>query len=112
MTDLLYQTDSYLREFDATVVAVDAEAGRVAETAVTYSLRLAEEYRVSPPARWHNLLIQMGFRDRGLCFHCFCFHCFLGGRCLIHRCRGFSHIGCARFGCSSLSCGRLCCGLG
>ncbi len=30
MTDLLYQTDSYLREFYATVVAVDAEAGRVA----------------------------------------------------------------------------------
>lgn len=30
MTDLLYQTDSYVREFDATVVAVDAAAGRVA----------------------------------------------------------------------------------
>ena len=30
MTDLLYQTDSYLREFDAMVVAADAEAGRVA----------------------------------------------------------------------------------
>ena len=30
MTDLLYQTDSYLREFDATAVAVDADAGRVA----------------------------------------------------------------------------------
>ena len=30
MTELLYQTDSYLREFDAMVVAVDAEAGRVA----------------------------------------------------------------------------------
>lgn len=30
MTALLYQTDSYVREFDATVVAVDAEAGRVA----------------------------------------------------------------------------------
>ena len=30
MTELLYQTDSYLREFDATVVAVDAAAGRVA----------------------------------------------------------------------------------
>ena len=30
MTELLYQTDSYLREFDATVVAVDPEAGRVA----------------------------------------------------------------------------------
>jgi len=30
VTDLLYQTDSYVREFDATVVAVDAENGRVA----------------------------------------------------------------------------------
>lgn len=29
MTDLLYQTASYLHEFAATVVAVDAEAGRV-----------------------------------------------------------------------------------
>jgi hypothetical protein len=45
------------------------EARRTAETAVTYSRRLAEAYRVSPPARWHNLLIQMGFRDRGLCYH-------------------------------------------
>jgi hypothetical protein len=46
-----------------------AEARQVAETAVISSLRLAEDYRVAPPARWHNLLIQMGFRDRGLCFH-------------------------------------------
>jgi hypothetical protein len=46
-----------------------AEAHRVAEAAVTYSLRLAEEYRVAPPAWWNNLLIQMGLRDRGLCFH-------------------------------------------
>jgi len=45
------------------------EAHLVAEAAVTYSLRLAEDYRVAPPAWWHNLLIQMGFRDRGLCFH-------------------------------------------
>jgi len=45
------------------------EARRVAQTAVGDSLRLAEEYRAAPPARWHNLLIQMGFRDRGLCFH-------------------------------------------
>ena len=30
MTDFLYQTDSYLREFDATTVAVDAANGRVA----------------------------------------------------------------------------------
>jgi misacylated tRNA(Ala) deacylase len=30
LTELLYQTDSYLREFDAVVTAVDAENGRVA----------------------------------------------------------------------------------
>ncbi len=30
MTQLLYQTDSYLREFDAVVVAVDAQGSRVA----------------------------------------------------------------------------------
>jgi misacylated tRNA(Ala) deacylase len=30
MAELLYQTDSYLREFEAKVVAVDAENGRVA----------------------------------------------------------------------------------
>jgi misacylated tRNA(Ala) deacylase len=30
MTDLFYQTDSYLREFDATVAAVDVEGKRVA----------------------------------------------------------------------------------
>jgi hypothetical protein len=46
-----------------------AEADRVARTAVTASLQLADDYRVTPPARWHNLLIQMGFRDRGLCYH-------------------------------------------
>ena len=46
-----------------------AEAGMVAETAVTYSGRLAEEYRVVPPARLHNLLIQVGIKDRGLCYH-------------------------------------------
>jgi hypothetical protein len=46
-----------------------AEADMVAESAVTYSSRLAEEYRVVPPARLHNLLIQVGIKDRGLCYH-------------------------------------------
>jgi hypothetical protein len=45
------------------------EAHRVAETAVTLSLALAAEYRVVPPALWHNLLIQTGIRERGLCYH-------------------------------------------
>ncbi|MCU0605669.1 MAG: hypothetical protein MUC33_23775 [Desulfobacterales bacterium] len=45
------------------------EARRVAYTAVADSLKLAEDYRVATPALWHNLLIQMGVRERGLCYH-------------------------------------------
>jgi hypothetical protein len=45
------------------------EARRVAHAAVIDSYRLAEDYRLATPARWHNLLIQVGLRERGLCFH-------------------------------------------
>ena len=62
--------DALRRELAALGPGTDkAEAGMVAETAVTYSGRLAEEYRVVPPARLHNLLIQVGIKDRGLCYH-------------------------------------------
>ena len=62
--------DALRRELAALGPGIDkAEAGMVAETAVTYSSRLAEEYRVATPARLHNLLIQVGMKDRGLCYH-------------------------------------------
>ena len=62
--------DALQRELAALGPGIDkAEAGMVAETAVTYSSRLAEEYRVVTPARLHNLLIQVGMKDRGLCYH-------------------------------------------
>jgi hypothetical protein len=62
--------DALRRELAALGPGTDkAEAGMVAETAVTYSGRLAEEYRIVPPARLHNLLIQVGIKDRGLCYH-------------------------------------------
>lgn len=49
--------------------AVDrTEAHRAAHTAIMASLQLADDYRVMPPARWHNLMIQAGVRDRGLCY--------------------------------------------
>ncbi len=44
------------------------EARLVAQTAITYSRTLAENYRVVPPAVFHNLLIQIGVRERGLCY--------------------------------------------
>ncbi len=47
----------------------DAEADLLAETAIRESAMLAERYRLIRPARLHNLLVQVGLRDRGLCYH-------------------------------------------
>jgi hypothetical protein len=50
--------------------AVDAEeADALATTACDYSWQLARTYRVVRPARWHNLLVNCGLRQRGLCYH-------------------------------------------
>ncbi|MEJ2731704.1 MAG: hypothetical protein P8185_24870 [Deltaproteobacteria bacterium] len=50
--------------------AVDkAEARLLAETAVRESAVLAEEYQLVRPAVAHNLLVVLGVRDRGLCYH-------------------------------------------
>ena len=45
------------------------EARQVAEIAVTYSNQLAEEYQLVQPAVLHNVLIRLGLKDRGLCYH-------------------------------------------
>ena len=45
------------------------EAGRIAETALVHSARLAEEYKLVRPAVFHNVLVRIGFKDRGLCHH-------------------------------------------
>ncbi|MEJ2166303.1 MAG: hypothetical protein P8X90_12280 [Desulfobacterales bacterium] len=45
-----------------------AEAGWLAETAISYSYQLAEKYRVVRPAIFHNLLVRIGLKDRGLCY--------------------------------------------
>ena len=50
--------------------AVDkTEAMMVAETAVRESAVLAEEYQLVRPAVAHNLLVALGIKDRGLCYH-------------------------------------------
>jgi len=46
-----------------------AEAGRVAQTAIYYSSFLAEEYEMVRPAALHNVLVRIGLKDRGLCYH-------------------------------------------
>ena len=45
------------------------EARQIAETAVTYSKDLAEEYDLVRPAVLHNVFVRMGFKNRGLCYH-------------------------------------------
>ena len=45
------------------------EAEQLAETSVTYSLFLAEEYRLVRPPYLHNILVRIGIKDRGLCYH-------------------------------------------
>ena len=45
------------------------EARQVAETAITYSNYLTEEYDLVRPAVLHNILVRMGLMERGLCYH-------------------------------------------
>jgi len=45
------------------------EARRVAETAITAAGDLAAEYKLVRPAVFHNILVRIGLKDRGLCYH-------------------------------------------
>jgi len=45
------------------------EAGRLAEAAIGYTMALANEYRVTRPPVFHNILVNMKVKDRGLCIH-------------------------------------------
>lgn len=45
------------------------EAKHVATAAITHSNRLAAEYRLMGSAVFHNVLVRLGLKDRGLCYH-------------------------------------------
>jgi hypothetical protein len=46
-----------------------AEALQLAETALRESAVLAEEYQLVRPAVAHNLMVVLGIKERGLCYH-------------------------------------------
>jgi hypothetical protein len=46
-----------------------SEANFIAETAVQHPLQLAQQYRVVWPPWLHNMLVNSGYRERGLCYH-------------------------------------------
>lgn len=45
------------------------EASFVAREAVLYPMHLANQYKLVAPANSHNVLVNTGRRDRGLCYH-------------------------------------------
>ena len=49
---------------------VDAgEALQAAEVAIRYPQQLAVEYELTTPPLWHNTLVNLGVKPRGLCVH-------------------------------------------
>lgn len=58
------------REIIALDARIDPHEARLAATiAIRYSRELAQQYRISGSAISHNLKVNLGLRDRGLCIH-------------------------------------------
>ena len=47
----------------------DPESDRLARAVLARTAELAQAYQVQKPALWHNLLVNTGLRERGLCCH-------------------------------------------
>ncbi len=58
------------RDLTALGKEIDVNETRlVAETAIFYSMNAAGEYRLISPPILHNLLVNLGIKERGLCIH-------------------------------------------
>ncbi len=44
------------------------EAEDLAKSSIYYALELAQKYKIVSPPLWHNTLVNLGLRDRGLCY--------------------------------------------
>jgi hypothetical protein len=44
------------------------EAKDLAINSISYAHQLSKEYRVVSPPLWHNTLVNIGIRERGLCY--------------------------------------------
>ena len=45
------------------------DASEISKILITTAVSLSDEYDMVSPALYHNMLVNMGFRDRGLCCH-------------------------------------------
>ena len=64
---LVDKLTSDIRTLDRTVDP--HEAREMADIALNHSLDLADSYHVVRPAFLHNVFVNTGLRDRGLCYH-------------------------------------------
>ncbi|MDH3712265.1 MAG: hypothetical protein OET44_00280 [Gammaproteobacteria bacterium] len=67
-----YGNEQKIAELSAAITALGdrvdpAEALQAAEVAVRYPLKLAEQYELTTPPLWHNTLVNLGIKPRGLC---------------------------------------------
>jgi hypothetical protein len=69
-----YGHEQKIAELSAAISALGdkvdpGEALQAADIAVRYPLQLAEQYELTTPPLWHNTLVNMGIKPRGLCVH-------------------------------------------
>ena len=62
----------YLLQYELAALSDEidfTEARQLAETSITYSHFLANEYKLVRPPYLHNILVRIGIKNRGLCYH-------------------------------------------
>ncbi|MEA3418700.1 MAG: hypothetical protein U9Q90_04800 [Campylobacterota bacterium] len=67
------QTQQRIQSLYALLMKLDkeidsGEAMDLAQSSVTYTQKLAQEYQVVSPPLFHNVLVNIGIKKRGLCF--------------------------------------------
>ena len=63
----LQQLDQSIQALGTDISPVESK--RAANIAIEYSKTLAQEYELAGPPLFHNLMVQIGARERGLCIH-------------------------------------------
>ncbi|QMU60884.1 MAG: hypothetical protein GKR92_03910 [Gammaproteobacteria bacterium] len=66
--------DSEVEDFTQAINALSAEvlvtdASQTSRVLISTAIVLADEYDMASPALYHNMLVNTGFRQRGLCCH-------------------------------------------
>ncbi|MEM7401288.1 MAG: hypothetical protein AAF304_04995 [Pseudomonadota bacterium] len=51
------------------VQVLGQEADKVSNVLIETAIRLSDQYEMENPPLYHNMLVKMGLRDRGLCCH-------------------------------------------